>query len=162
LQVADVQDVAGLGVDVWFSVAVAEDFEDFEVRAQGHGDALGAALFVAGAHAAEDGAPGLAGLVPGRDGLVVHRVDGRILDVEVEVAGRGFLQHLAAAVAEEFVQADLDFEGFVFVFVVDVLIGGFDEGDGLFGSGCAEDVAEGNVLEAFALSYIVVLWIMLA
>jgi hypothetical protein len=64
-------------------------------------------------------------------------------------------------VAEEFVQADLDFEGFVFVFVVDVLVRGLDEGDGLFGSGGAEDVAEGNVLEAFALANVVVLWIML-
>jgi hypothetical protein len=65
-------------------------------------------------------------------------------------------------VAEEFVQADLDFEGFIFVFVVDVLVGGFDEGNCLFGSGGAEDVAQGNVLEAFALSDIVVLWNMLA
>jgi hypothetical protein len=161
LQVADVQDVAGLGVDVLFSVAVAEDLENFEVGAEGHGDALGAALFVAGAHATEYSAPGLAGLVPGRDWLVVDRVDGRVLDVEVEVARGGFLQHFAAAVAEEFVQADLDFEGFVFVFVVDVLVRGLDEGDGLFGSGGAEDVAEGNVLEAFALANVVVLWIML-
>jgi hypothetical protein len=65
LQVAHVEDVAGFGVDVRFAVAVAEDLEDFEVRAEGHGDALGAAFLVAGAHAAEDGAPGLAGLVPG-------------------------------------------------------------------------------------------------
>ena len=60
--------------------------------------------------------------------------------------------------AQEFVQADLDFEGFVFVFVVDVLVGGFDEGDGLFGGGGAEDVAEGDVFEAFALADVVVLW----
>jgi len=122
LQVADVQDVAGFGVDVRSAVAVAEDGEDVEVRAQGHGDALGAALFVAGAHAAEDGAPGLAGLVPGRDGLVVDGADGGVGGVEVEFAGGGFLEHFAAAVAEEFVEADLDFEGFVFVFVVDVLV----------------------------------------
>jgi hypothetical protein len=32
------------------------------------------------------------------------------------------LEELAAAVAEEFVEADLDFKGFVFVFVVDVLV----------------------------------------
>jgi len=71
------------------------------------------------------------------------------------------LEEFAAAVAEEFVEADLDFEGFVFVFVVDVLVGGFDEGDGLFGGGGAEDVAEGDVLEAFALANIVVLCVIL-
>jgi hypothetical protein len=42
------------------------------------------------------------------------------------------LKHLAAAVAEEFVKTDLDLEGFVFVLVVDVLIGGFDEWNRLF------------------------------
>jgi hypothetical protein len=68
------------------------------------------------------------------------------------------LEEFAAAVAEEFVEADLDFEGFVFVFVVDVLVGGFDEGDGLFGGGGAEDVAERDILEAFALADVVVLW----
>ena len=67
------------------------------------------------------------------------------------------MEQLAAAVAEELVQADLDFEGFVFVLVVDVLVGGFDEGDGLFGGGGAENVAERDVLEAFALADIVVL-----
>lgn len=157
LQVADVQDVACFGVDVGFAVAVAEDLEDFEVRAEGHGDALGAAFFVAGAHAAEDGAPCLAGLVPGRDGLVVDGADGRVLDVEVEVAWRGFLEHFAAAVAEEFVQADLHLEGFVFVFVVNVLVRGFDEGDGLFRGRGAEDVAEGDIFEAFALADVIVL-----
>jgi hypothetical protein len=78
--------------------------------------------------------------------------------VEVVVARGGFLEEFAAAVAEEFVEADLDFEGFVFVFVVDVLVGGFDEGDGLFGGGGAEDVAERDILEAFALADVVVLW----
>jgi hypothetical protein len=63
--------------------------------------------------------------------------------------------------AEEFVQADLDFEGFVFVFFVNVLVGGLDEGDGLLGSGRAEDIAKGNILEAFALANVVVLWIVL-
>jgi hypothetical protein len=70
------------------------------------------------------------------------------------------LEEFAAAVAQEFVEADLDFEGFVFVLVVDVLVGGFDEGDWLFGGGGAEDVAERDVLEAFALADIVVLWVM--
>ena len=56
-------------------------------------------------------------------------------------------------------QADLDFEGFVFVLVVDVLVRGLDEGDGLFGGRGAEDVAERNVLETFALADVVVLWI---
>jgi hypothetical protein len=45
-------------------------------------------------------------------------------------------------VAEEFVQADLDFEGFIFVLVVDVLVRFCDEGDGLFGGGGAQDVAQ--------------------
>ena len=58
-------------------------------------------------------------------------------------------------------EADLDFEGLVFVFVVDVLVGGFDEGGGLFGGRGAEDVAERDVLEAFALADVVVLWVML-
>ena len=68
------------------------------------------------------------------------------------------MEEFAAAVAEEFVEADLDFEGFVFVLVVDVLVGGLDEGDGLFGGGGAEDVAERDILEAFALADVVVLW----
>ena len=59
--------------------------------------------------------------------------------------------------AQEFVQADLDFEGFVFVFVVDVLVRGGDEGDGFFRGGGAEDVAEGDVFETFALADVVVL-----
>lgn len=71
------------------------------------------------------------------------------------------MEQLAAAVAEEFVQADLDFEGFVFVLVVDVLVRGLDEGDGLFRGGGAKDVAERDVLETFALADVVVLWTML-
>ena len=72
---------------------------------------------------------------------------------------RGLLEQLTAAVAEEFVQADLDFEGFVFVLVVDVLVRGLDEGDGLFRGRGAEDVAERDVLETFTLADVVVLWI---
>jgi hypothetical protein len=64
-------------------------------------------------------------------------------------------------VAQEFVEADLDFEGFVFVLVIDVLVGGFDEGDGLFGGRGAEDVAERDILETFALANIVILWVVL-
>jgi len=60
-------------------------------------------------------------------------------------------------VAEEFVEADLDFEGLVFVLVVDVLIGRLDEGNGLLRGRCAENVAERDVLEAFALADVVVL-----
>jgi hypothetical protein len=52
----------------------------------------------------------------------------------------------------------LDFEGLIFVFVVDVLVGGCDEGDGFFRGGGAEDVAEGDVFETFALADVVVLW----
>lgn len=69
------------------------------------------------------------------------------------------MEQLAAAVAEELVQADLDFEGFVFVLVVDVLVRGLDEGDGLFRGRGAEDVAERDVLETFTLADVVVLWI---
>jgi hypothetical protein len=61
-------------------------------------------------------------------------------------------------VAQELVQADLNFKGFVFVFVIDVLVRGGDEGDGFFRGGGAEDVAEGDVFEAFALADVVVLW----
>lgn len=71
------------------------------------------------------------------------------------------MEELAAAVAEEFVEADLDFEGLVFILVVDVLVGGFDEGSGLFWGSGAEDVAERDVLETFALADVVVLWVML-
>lgn len=67
------------------------------------------------------------------------------------------MEQFAAAVAEEFVQADLDFEGFVFVLVVDILVGGLDEGDGLFRGRGAEDIAERDVLEAFALADVIVL-----
>ncbi len=70
LQVGGVEDVAGGAVEVWLAGAEAEDGEDGEVAAQGHGDALGAALFVRRGRRAEDAAPGLAGLVPCRDGLV--------------------------------------------------------------------------------------------
>ena len=69
------------------------------------------------------------------------------------------MEEFAAAVAQEFVEADLDFEGFVFVLVVDVLVGGLDEGDGLFRGRGAEDVAERDVLETFTLADVVVLWI---
>jgi hypothetical protein len=67
------------------------------------------------------------------------------------------LEHFAATVAEEFVKADLNFEGGVFVFVVDILVGVFDEGNGLFGGGSAEDVTERDIFEAFALADVVVL-----
>lgn len=71
------------------------------------------------------------------------------------------MEQLAAAVAEELVEADLDFEGFVFVLVVDILVGGLYEGDGLFRGRGAEDVAERDVLETFALANVVVLWTVL-
>ena len=71
------------------------------------------------------------------------------------------MKELAAAVAEEFVEADLDFEGFVFVLVVDVLVRSLDEGSGLFGGRGAENIAERDVFEAFALADVVVLLMVL-
>lgn len=76
----------------------------------------------------------------------------------VEVVGSrgGFLEEFASAVAEEFVDADLDFEGLVAVGAVSVEIVRVDEGDGFVGGFGAEDVAEGDVLEADGLSDVVV------
>ena len=76
--------------------------------------------------------------------------------VKVEFARGGFLQQLAAAVAEELVETDLDFEGLVRVGLVEGLLFVFDERDFLVGSFCAEDVAKGDVLEAKVLSDVVV------
>jgi hypothetical protein len=54
---------------------------------------------VCASKAAEDGAPSLAGLIPGSDGLPSHRADRGIGDIEVEDAGGCLLKELAAAVA---------------------------------------------------------------
>lgn len=76
--------------------------------------------------------------------------------IEVEFAGGGFLQKLAATVAEELVEADLDFEGLIGVGFVQGLLLVFDEWDLLIRSFRAEDVAERDVLEAKVLSDVIV------
>ena len=76
--------------------------------------------------------------------------------IEIELAWGGFLQEFAAAVAEEFVEPDLDFEGVVGVRFVQLLLGVFDEGDFLVGGFGAEHVAEGDVFEAEVLADVVV------
>lgn len=62
----------------------------------------------------------MAGLVPARDGLAGKGIDGRVLVVEVVFPWCGFLEEFAAAVAQEFVEADLDFEGWIAVVAVDL------------------------------------------
>ena len=58
------------------------------------------------------------------------------------------MQEFTRAVAEEFVDADLDFEGRVAAGAVDFVVGVADKGDGFFGGFGAEDIAEGDVFEA--------------
>jgi len=79
----------------------------------------------------------LSWLVPTCYRLVGERVDRRVLEVEVVFAWRCFLEEFSAAVAEEFVETDLNFEGVVSAFLVDSEIGVFDEWDLLVRSFCA-------------------------
>ena len=65
-------------------------------------------------------------------------------------------EELAGAMAEELVDANLDLEGGVAVALVKGEIVGADEGDGFVGAFGAEDVAEGDVLEADLLADVVV------
>jgi hypothetical protein len=51
------------------------------------------------------------------------------------------LEEFAGAVAEEFVDADLNFEGWVAAGAVDFVVRVADEGDGFFGGFGAQDVA---------------------
>lgn len=76
----------------------------------------------------------------------------------VEVVGSrgGFLEEFPRAVTEEFVDADLDLEGEIAVIAVSVKVVRVDEGDGFVGGFGAEDVAEGDVLEADGLPDVVV------
>ena len=76
--------------------------------------------------------------------------------VEVEFARGGLLEELTAAVAEELVQTDLDFEGVVRGCLVEGLLLVLDEWYLLVGGLCAEDVAEGDVFEAEVLADVVV------
>lgn len=72
-EVGGVEDVAGRAVDIFSgggAVSEAEDGEDGEVAAEGHGDAFGAAFLVGGGDAAEDAGPGLSWLVVGGYGFV--------------------------------------------------------------------------------------------
>ena len=77
--------------------------------------------------------------------------------VEIEDAGRCLLEELAGAVAEEFVDADLDFEGRVAVFLVEFQIFGMNEGDGLVGCFCTQHIAQGDVFESDLLSDVIVI-----
>lgn len=94
-----IEDIASFIVNILRTVAEAEDLEDRELAAQMHGNQLSTALFVRSSNASKYGTPGLAWLVPCRDGLVVDRADGRVLLIEVEDARGRLLQKLAAAVA---------------------------------------------------------------
>lgn len=72
-EVGGVEDVAGGGVHFvggGIGGGEAEDGEDVEVAAEGHGDAFGAAFLVGGGDAAEDAGPGLPWLVVCGDGFV--------------------------------------------------------------------------------------------
>lgn len=66
------------------------------------------------------------------------------------------MKQFSAPVPEEFVQADLDFEGVVGVRFVQFLLRVFDEGDFLIRGFGAEDVAEGDIFEAKVLADVVV------
>ncbi len=85
---------------------MAEDLEDGEVAAEGHGDAFGAAFFVGGSCGAEDGGVGLGGEVVGGDWEVGYGAEGRGGVGEVVGCGAGLLEEFSGAVAEEFVAGD--------------------------------------------------------
>lgn len=62
--------------------------------------------------------------------------------VEVELAGCGLLKKLAATMAQELVETNLDLEGLVGILLVQGLLVVFDERNLLVGSFGREDVAE--------------------
>ena len=82
--------------------------------------------------------------------------EGRGGVVEVVFPRGCLLQEFAGAVAEQLVQADLNFEGGVAILAVEGLVGVGDEGDGFVGGGGGEDVAQAHVFEAEGLPDVVV------
>lgn len=100
----------------------------------------------------------MAGAVVGCDGEVREGGGGGVLVVEVEDARGGLLEELAAAVAKEFVEADLHFEGDVAVGAVDGLVSAENKGDRFVWGFGVEHVAKGNVFEADILADVVVVW----
>lgn len=158
-EVGRVEDVAGGARHVDFGVvagAEAEEGEDAEVAGEGHGDAFGAAFLVGRGEGGEEGGVRFGGFVVGGAGFPRHGAEGGVLPVEVEDARRGFLEQFAGAVAKEFVDADLDFEGGVAVGGVAVQVGRMDKGDGFVGGFGGEDVAKGDILESVGLTDVIV------
>lgn len=98
----------------------------------------------------------MAGFVPGADGSVSDRRNGRVLVVEVELAWGSLLKQLAAAVTKKLVEANLDFKGLVGSRLVEGLLLVLDERNLLVGCFRAENIAERNVLETEILSDVVV------
>ena len=152
LEPGDVEDDLGVGVEVGTSVAQAKGLQRDRVADQRHGHTLGAALLVAGRNAAEDGAPGLAGLVPGRDGLAGDGADGRVSHVEVILAGRRLLQQLTGAMSQQLVDTDLDLEGDIAVVREQIPVLVADEGDRFVRRLGRQDVAQRYVLKALGLA----------
>lgn len=152
LEVADEEDVAGYAVQVFASVAEAEDLQDLVVWTKGHCYGFRAAFFVRRAHASKDRPPSLSRLIPRVDRLASDRIGRWILVVEVILARLRLLQQFAATMAQKLVQTDLHLKGFVLVIVKNILVLRTDEGCGLLWRGSTEDVPEGYVLETFGLT----------
>ena len=115
-KVRSVEHVAGVGI--YIGAIETEDLEDAEIAGEGHGDAFGAAFLVGGGCGAEDAGPGLRRLVVGADGFAGDGICGWVFGVEVEDSRGSLLEKFSSSVAEEFVDADLDFEGYVAVLSV--------------------------------------------
>lgn len=97
-EVGGIEHVTSLSINIDAAVSETKDLQNWELAAQVHGNKLSTALLVGSGNASKDGAPGLARLVPGGDGLVRNRADRRVLLVEVVGAWRCLLQKLAASV----------------------------------------------------------------
>ena len=134
------------------SITQAKGLQRARLAAQGHGHTLGAALLVAGRDAAEDGGPGLAGLVPGRDGLAGHGADGRMSHVEVILADRCLLQQFPGAMSQQLVKTKLHLEGGIAVACEQIQVLVADEGNDFARRLGRQDVAQGHVLEALGLA----------
>lgn len=98
-EIRRVENITGFIIHILAAITKAKNLEDLKVAREIHGDELSTAFLVGRGNGAENGAPGLTRLVPGRDGLLGHGADRRVGLVKVEDAGGGLLEELAAAVS---------------------------------------------------------------
>lgn len=137
-------------------VGIAKHLEHGLIRHEEQPHPLGAAFLDAVGIGAEHAVPRLPRLVPPVDGPSGHRVDGRVVDVEVEHADGVLAQQPPGAVAEELVAGRHDAEALLAVLSEEVQLLVPDVRDRLvsrvrgvdvselevLGSGGAEDVLE--------------------